>query len=621
MRIRTEKLALPNGYQKVEYIQGTGTQWLQIPDTFDCDYFEFVAQYTDTSSEMCIVGNYYGGGTYRWEIFCSSGRQYYSIWSGYNSQGTSQGTVSALNKAHISYDYSTTKMTVDNTTPLTKVLNSQPKYLFQYGNNGLYAKAKLFDFLEKKNGQVVMHLIPCYRKSDNVIGMYDIINNVFYTNKGSGTFTKGENVNETIPFKVSLVPNIYQELDYIESVGGQGIIVNYKPVSTDKIQSTFAMTKLNVTSCLWCARGSTTATNSLTSFYISNSGVRCDYGTNATMTNIGTLVVNTKHTLLMDGNKWYLDGTLKTSMTAQTFTAGGKIRLFSSYTNGEGSGLGNYSYIKLYEFKVWNKDNELQVHLIPCMRKSDSVVGLYDIVSGTFYPNIGSGSFTKGSNINKFIRMSPRIAGYRGYPGFDIINYKKVENLANSNGAQYLEIPFMPDCSKGFKFEFGFIPTATSKRYALMSNYNQGSYQLSLEINASNKLRLWLNTGNLDKASSNSFNVNQLNIGIFEFKNNTYKITLNGTETSGSYTCSYKSTTETMYAFLDKAKRTSTFPTPIKFTYIKIWEADKLVFNLVPCKTKTGNTYGMYDIINKVFYSNLGTGSFTIGNEEDIEIM
>lgn len=428
-------------------------------------------------------------------------------------------------------------------------------------------------------------------------------------------------IRDNIKFKVSLIPNIYQELDYIESVGGQGIIVNYKPVSTDKIQSTFEMTKLNVTSCLWCARGSTTGTNSLTSFYISNSGVRCDYGTSATMTNIGALVVNTKHILLMNGNKWYLDGTLKTQMTAQTFTAGGKIRLFSSYTNGESSGLGNYAYIKLYDFKVWNKDDELQVHLIPCVRKSDNIIGLYDMINGTFYTNIGSGAFSKGSNITKYARLTPKIIGYKGYPGFDISTYKKVEYLANSNGAQFLEIPFMPDCSKGFKFEFGFIPTATGKRYALMSNYNVGSYQLSLEINTSNKLRLWLNTGNLDKASSNSFNVNQLNTAIFEFKNNTYDIVLNGTHTSGSYTCSYKSTTETMYAFLDKAKRTSTFPTPIKFTYIKIWEEDKLKFCLVSCKTKNDSTYGMYDCINQVFYTNGGTGSFTIGSEQDVEIM
>ena len=33
--------------------------------------------------------------------------------------------------------------------------------------------------------------MPAKRKSDNVLGMYDIINGTFYTNAGSGTFTGG----------------------------------------------------------------------------------------------------------------------------------------------------------------------------------------------------------------------------------------------------------------------------------------------------------------------------------------------------------------------------------------------------------------------------------------------
>jgi hypothetical protein len=45
---------------------------------------------------------------------------------------------------------------------------------------------KLYD-----NDVLVRNLIPCYRKSDNAIGMYDTINKVFYTNSGSETFLKG----------------------------------------------------------------------------------------------------------------------------------------------------------------------------------------------------------------------------------------------------------------------------------------------------------------------------------------------------------------------------------------------------------------------------------------------
>ena len=45
------------------------------------------------------------------------------------------------------------------------------------------------------DGIVEYELIPCYRKSDNVIGMYDIVRNMFLTNAGTDTFTKGPDVN------------------------------------------------------------------------------------------------------------------------------------------------------------------------------------------------------------------------------------------------------------------------------------------------------------------------------------------------------------------------------------------------------------------------------------------
>lgn len=41
---------------------------------------------------------------------------------------------------------------------------------------------------------LVRYYIPCYRKSDNVIWMFDIVNQQFYTNVWTGTFTKWNNI-------------------------------------------------------------------------------------------------------------------------------------------------------------------------------------------------------------------------------------------------------------------------------------------------------------------------------------------------------------------------------------------------------------------------------------------
>lgn len=46
-----------------------------------------------------------------------------------------------------------------------------------------------------QNGKEIAHFIPCYRKSDNVAGMYDIVRQQFFVNSGSGSFTVGPDVN------------------------------------------------------------------------------------------------------------------------------------------------------------------------------------------------------------------------------------------------------------------------------------------------------------------------------------------------------------------------------------------------------------------------------------------
>lgn len=44
------------------------------------------------------------------------------------------------------------------------------------------------------NDELIANYIPCYRKSDGEIGMYDLVSNGFYSNAGTGTFTKGPDV-------------------------------------------------------------------------------------------------------------------------------------------------------------------------------------------------------------------------------------------------------------------------------------------------------------------------------------------------------------------------------------------------------------------------------------------
>ena len=68
-------------------------------------------------------------------------------------------------------------------------------YLFcgYIGYCNYHASCKVQYIKIEENGTTLAELYPVYRKSDSVIGMYDVTNSTFYDNDGDGSFTKGAN--------------------------------------------------------------------------------------------------------------------------------------------------------------------------------------------------------------------------------------------------------------------------------------------------------------------------------------------------------------------------------------------------------------------------------------------
>lgn len=65
----------------------------------------------------------------------------------------------------------------------------------------------------------------------------------------------------------------------------------------------------------------------------------------------------------------------------------------------------------LYEGKIWDDNNNLIAHYIPCYRLTDNEIGLYDLVTGTFLSNAGSSTFLKGADIGNHVDNG-NIIGY-----------------------------------------------------------------------------------------------------------------------------------------------------------------------------------------------------------------
>lgn len=90
-----------------------------------------------------------------------------------------------------------------------------------------------------------------------------------------------------------------------------------------------------------------------------------------------------------------IDGDSIITDTNSNSRSSNSIYIFA--TNKAGT-AGDPSSARLYSCKII-KDDETVRNYIPAKRNSDGVVGLYDLISKTFFTNAGTGTFTAGSEI------------------------------------------------------------------------------------------------------------------------------------------------------------------------------------------------------------------------------
>lgn len=205
---------LPAEYQEVEYIDFTGTQFFSVPSDFTTTakpvlYTKSALTSDSGSSEMCIVGNGDAGSSSstRPEIYYSSKKIYVnqagvgSLYvtrasSGYLDAGYTYSVVVPVGVMAETLTEYGTNITATSLN-VGKYSNSYPfmftgrLYRVWFGNDTGAATGSYFalDYVTR-----LFDLVPCYRKADTVIGFYDVVNDVFYTNEGTGTFVKGPDV-------------------------------------------------------------------------------------------------------------------------------------------------------------------------------------------------------------------------------------------------------------------------------------------------------------------------------------------------------------------------------------------------------------------------------------------
>lgn len=193
-------MALPDTYKQVEYIQSNWNQYIIVWNSFSTDYItEAKFQYLSSGWNDYIFWISQPSPNYRyWFLAWTSQYATISWWSSWTDVGSLDYNINTviLNKSNISingtsYSLSYLSGTINNKGLWIFCYNSSPVQT-SVGNRRLYY-LKVYN----QSSTVLYNLIPCYRKSDNKPWLYDTVNNVFYTNAGSGSFvvwpTPGQN--------------------------------------------------------------------------------------------------------------------------------------------------------------------------------------------------------------------------------------------------------------------------------------------------------------------------------------------------------------------------------------------------------------------------------------------
>ena len=185
--------SLPSEYQEVEYIESTGTQYT-TPMVLTIPLRSLIgvrfARMSDTN-EQAAFGSHS-------DSALSSGTLEIGIASGASASGVSVWGSSQIWKA---YEGGATGNPCSAIVNVTNALNSNYITLFKYKtymlNGRLYACNiyKLKDTFEVNPYELLFKAVPCYRRADNEIGFYELVSGTFLTNAGTGTFSKGPDIN------------------------------------------------------------------------------------------------------------------------------------------------------------------------------------------------------------------------------------------------------------------------------------------------------------------------------------------------------------------------------------------------------------------------------------------
>lgn len=208
-RAVTPSSRLPEGYAEVQYIQSTGTQYVDTGFKPKQDSRVLIKLSTSETGSHTVFG-----ADIDW---VDNG---FALGVGFTYYGKETGTISGLNNGSPhEVDFNKNIISMDGSTVLTMGAStfSVPHNLALFANNragGIQEKTTMALYYCRiyDGNTIIRDYIPC-KNAGGAVGLYDLIGQKFYGNAGTGSFTAGPVVERPKDPNEDLDPYTWYESD------------------------------------------------------------------------------------------------------------------------------------------------------------------------------------------------------------------------------------------------------------------------------------------------------------------------------------------------------------------------------------------------------------------------
>ena len=179
-------------YNKLNYLEANGTQWLITSHQPTLNTKVETGIYLPGAYGGVVIGNSSTSDNDDYRFFNASNRAYLDI----GSNRTYGGTIASNTYYDIEFTNNYVKANgttqTSGSTITTNTIGTQTINVFRKTTDANYASGKIYYLKIYESNVLVKDFVPAENKLTGAIGLYDVLNNTFCINNGSGTFIKGD---------------------------------------------------------------------------------------------------------------------------------------------------------------------------------------------------------------------------------------------------------------------------------------------------------------------------------------------------------------------------------------------------------------------------------------------